>query len=86
MNNKVRNRPVLTVGDIVKSTAGRGCGRLYLVVEAVNCEYVRICDGRNRRIENPKLKKNLHLLRVGSTNLDISALCDAEIRKLLKEV
>lgn len=86
MNNKFGNRPVLTIGDIVKSTAGRGCGRLYLVVEAIDHEYVKICDGRNRKIENPKLKKNMHLLRVGSTELDVSALCDAEIRKLLKEV
>ncbi|MCI5892664.1 MAG: KOW domain-containing RNA-binding protein [Clostridiales bacterium] len=86
MNNKKGNRPVLSVGDIVKSTAGRGCGRLYLVVEEVDDEYVRICDGRSRKLENPKLKKNMHLLPVGKVDIDTAALYDAEIRNLLKEV
>ena len=86
MNNTNAKRPALSVGDIVKSTAGRGSGQLHLVVEVVDHEYVRICNGRNRKIKNPKLKKNLHLEYVGKSDFDMTALQDAKIRKLLKEV
>lgn len=78
------NRPELSVGDIVKSTAGRGSGRTFLVIAKVSHEYVRICDGRTRKLKNPKLKKNLHLTLVGHTEADMTSLSDAEIRKLLK--
>lgn len=79
-------RPKLAVGDIVRSTAGRGRGRTYLVVEAIDDEYVKICDGRHRKIANPKRKKNLHLVLVAKSEADSARLNDAEIRKILKEV
>lgn len=85
MREKTKNRPEPAVGDIVKSTAGRGSGRTFLVIEKVSHEYVRICDGRTRKVENPKLKKNLHLTLIGHTDVDINSLSDAEIRKLLKQ-
>ena len=47
----------LTVGDIVKSTAGRGSGRIYLVVKSLENGYVYISDGKTRKINNAKLKK-----------------------------
>lgn len=80
-------RPKLAVGDIVRSTAGRGSGRTYLVVETVDHEYVKICDGRLRKTANPKRKKNLHLvLAAKSGAADAAKLSDSEIRKILKEV
>ena len=83
---KNSKRPQLAVGDIVRATAGRGCGRAYIVVEKTDDEYVKICDGKLRKTENPKLKKNLHLVKTGKTAEDASNLSDAEIRKILKEV
>ena len=81
----------LTVGDIVKSTAGRGIGRTYLVVKSLDNGYVHISDGKTRKINNVKLKKNKHLVKLGSIDdLDFinspGGTADAEIRKILKEV
>lgn len=81
----------LTVGDIVKSTAGRGIGRTYLVVKSLDNGYVHISDGKTRKINNAKLKKNKHLVKLGSIDdLDFinspGGTADAEIRKILKEV
>ena len=79
----------LTVGDIVKSTAGSG--RIYLVVKSLENGYVHISDGKTRKINNAKLKKNKHLVKLGNVD-DLGFLnapggtADAEIRKILKEV
>lgn len=81
----------LTVGDIVKSTAGRESGRIYLVVKSLENGYVHISDGKTRKINNAKLKKNKHLVKLGNVD-DLGFLnapggtADAEIRKILKEV
>ena len=64
----------LTVGDIVKSTAGRGSGRIYLVVKSLENGYVYISDGKTRKINDLDF-----LDAPGGT-------ADAEIRKILKEV
>ena len=81
----------LTVGDIVKSTAGRGSGRIYPEVKSLENGYVHISDGKTRKINNAKLKKNKHLVKLGNVD-DLGFLnapggtADAEIRKILKEV
>lgn len=81
----------LQSGDIVKSTAGRGSGRIYLVVKSLENGYVHISDGKTRKINNAKLKKNKHLVKLGNVD-DLGFLnapggtADAEIRKILKEV
>lgn len=81
----------ITAGDIVKSVAGRGSGRVYLVVKSLGNGYVYISDGMTRKINKAKLKKNKHLVKLGSIN-DLNFLdspggtVDAEIRKILKEV
>ena len=81
-------RPALSVGDIVKATAGRGSGRRFLVVGVVDKEYVRISDGDTRKLARAKLKKNLHLTLCGRVD-DTGFLtapggtADSEIRKIL---
>lgn len=53
------------IGEIVNAKAGRDKGN-YFVVISVDGEYVKICDGRRRKLENPKKKKLKHLrLKVG---------------------
>jgi len=46
--------------DIVISRNGRDEGKRFLVVRAEE-EYSLIADGKNRRVEKPKRKKNKHL-------------------------
>ena len=47
--------------DIVLSINGRDEGKRFLVIDTDN-EYSLLADGRNRRVEKPKRKKNKHLI------------------------
>ena len=46
--------------DVVISLKGRDKGRMLIVVGTED-EYSLIADGKGRRIDNPKRKKNKHL-------------------------
>lgn len=46
--------------DVVRSLAGRDSGELFFV-SALEGEYARIVNGRDRRLEKPKRKKLKHL-------------------------
>lgn len=47
-------------GQIVKSKAGRDKDELFLIID-IQGEYLYLVDGRYRKIENPKMKKNKHV-------------------------
>ena len=47
--------------DIVISLNGRDGGKRFLVVGTNEASYSFLADGKGRRIEKPKLKKNRHL-------------------------
>ena len=49
------------IGKVVYSKAGRDAGGYYIITSVLNEEYVYICDGNLRKIENPKKKKVKHL-------------------------
>jgi len=49
------------LADVVISINGRDAGKRFIVVETKE-EYSLIADGKGRRIEKPKLKKNKHLM------------------------
>jgi len=51
----------IDLADIVVSLNGRDVGKRFIVVETRD-EYSMIADGKGRRIEKPKLKKNKHLV------------------------
>ncbi|TJX14083.1 hypothetical protein E9840_07360 [Tissierella creatinini] len=51
----------LTVGQVVKSRAGRDNGKIFLVLKVINDQYVHIVDGDLRKLNNPKKKKVRHL-------------------------
>lgn len=57
----------MKIGTIVRSTAGRDAGRLMTVVGFPREGYCFICDGRLRKVEQPKLKKLRHLESVGES-------------------
>ena len=46
-------------GDIVRSTNGRDRDRALFVLE-VDGDYLRLVDGKSRRLEHPKRKKKKH--------------------------
>lgn len=54
-------------GSVVRSTAGRDQGRLFLVVGEVDGLHVLLSDGRTHTVGKPKKKKRRHLRATGRT-------------------
>lgn len=80
----------LEVGQIVKSKSGRDKGRLFIIYEIVDDQYVKLVDGDLRKLENPKLKKVKHLSIYNTVVAEINEkldsdieLYDSHIRKIL---
>ena len=51
----------ISIGSVVYAGAGRETGGLFLVV-GIEDDYVLIADGKRRRIEAPKRKKQKHVI------------------------
>jgi hypothetical protein len=54
------------VGQAVKSKAGRDKGSIFFVIRVVDENYVMVADGDMRRIDNPKLKKIKHIVKLST--------------------
>ena len=63
------------LGRVVYSTAGRDSGKLFIVLEQIDENYVLISDGKLRTEEKPKKKKLKHLM--------VTVQVAEDIRKLL---
>ena len=61
---------------------GKDKGKTFLVVKTEN-EHSYIANGRRRKAEKPKKKKNKHLEIIGKT--DCSVLTNKEIKKKINE-
>ena len=57
--------------DIVKSTAGRDKGKLFVVLD-VEGEFLLLADGKTRKVEHPKRKKRRHVLFVSAEKTRLS--------------
>ena len=53
-------KSTFSLGDLVLSKAGRDGGEIFLVVD-IDDDYVKIVNGKYRKISNPKKKKIKHL-------------------------
>lgn len=74
----------MTTGQIVRAKAGRDKGMLFVVMGREE-RYVFLCDGKNRTIESPKKKKDIHVAPT-KTLLDPNEIkTDKAIRKALRE-
>lgn len=81
----------MELGQIVYSIRGRDSGRFYVVVEKVDSDFVKIADGKLRRVKSPKLKKIKHLKTRGEVLEKISEklksnvqVFDAELKSALR--
>jgi len=79
------------VADIVVSLNGRDAGKRFIIIGTED-EYSLIADGKNRRYEKPKRKKNKHLKYEGIANDIIAAkltevgnVTNNEIRRTLAQ-
>ena len=79
----------IDIADIVKSINGRDEGKYFLVIGTED-EYSLIADGKSRRVEKPKRKKNKHLKLEDKSDVQIAAkliggekITNNEIRRTL---
>lgn len=82
----------IRIGSIVFSKAGRDTGKFFLVTEIVDDSYVKIVDGKLRRLEKPKTKKIKHLKATGDISeklrekiLSEQVIYDAEIYSVIRK-
>lgn len=83
----------LSLGSVVVSTQGRDEGRLYLVSENIDKDYVLVVDGDIRKFANPKKKRIKHLKAMGEVCDTIAdklktqkKVFDAEVYSALKTI
>ncbi len=72
------------VGVIVKSKAGHRKGCNFAVVK-IDKNYVYICDGKERKLENPK-KKNIKHISVTAKSIDLFNISNKKLKTLLNEL
>ena len=60
------NRIPIEVGSVVRSMAGRDEGRLFIVVQEVDADFVMIANGDLRKLDRLKKKRRKHLRATGS--------------------
>ena len=51
--------------DLVEVTAGRDKGKYFAVIKVTEDNCLLVCDGKNRRVENPKRKNPKHIKTTG---------------------
>ena len=81
----------LKIGQIVKSKAGRDKERIFLICQVVDEQFVLVCDGNLRKLNNPKKKKVKHLMIYNTVLTEFAEklqrnenLNDAYVKKLLE--
>ena len=52
----------ITIGQVVKSKAGRDKGRVFLIYDIIDSQYDFVVDGDLRKLDKPKKKKIKHLI------------------------
>ena len=79
------------LGRLVKSTAGRDCGRFFVVVGKFDEKYILLADGDLRPIEAPKKKKLKHIEDMNILSEELKErllrrehIQNAELRKIKK--
>ena len=79
------------VGQVVRSTAGRDKGQFMVVVAVVDENFTLVCNGKLRKVSNPKKKRIKHLAKTNHIVIEIhekilngNKITNAEIRKILE--
>lgn len=76
-------------GEIVQSQSGHDAGRIHYVLEAEE-DFLRLVDGKHRKIEAPKRKRRKHVISLGIWTHPVTdriqkgdLVLDSEIRRAL---
>lgn len=73
----------IKVGSVVRARAGRDKDSYFVAVE-LNDGFVKIADGRTRKLEKPKLKNIKHISPTHRV-IDTEQLTNKKLRKILAE-
>ena len=68
-------------GRIVRALAGRDSGRFFAIVD-IGEKFVKIADGKTRKLDNPKTKSLKHLM-LTNTVTDMEGITDKKLKKVL---
>lgn len=68
-------------GRVVRALAGRDGGRFFVIVD-IDGKFVKIADGKSRKLKEPKTKSLKHLM-LTNTVTDIDGITDKQLRKVL---
>lgn len=79
------------IGKIVYSKAGRDQGRMFIIFNVIDDDYVSIVDGDLRTVEKPKKKKLKHLYITNEVMEDVkewiisnNSISNIKVRRFLK--
>lgn len=82
----------IEIGSVVRSLAGRDQGRLFVVVQEVDSDFVMVANGKLRGMDRLKKKRRKHLKPTGSVVEELRdrladglTVEDHEIRSWLKK-
>ena len=73
-------------GEFVIANAGKDKGECFVVLSVEN-QFLYLCNGKNRKVSNPKKKQIKHVLKAGAYDgqiikrLEDSNLTDRQIRR-----
>ncbi len=67
------NKLPIGIGSVVQSKAGRDAGRLFIVVQEVDADFVMIANGDLRKLDRLKKKRRKHLKPTGSVAEELRA-------------
>ena len=70
----------LTVGQLVKSRAGRDKGIYFIVLEIIDEKHILIIDGEARKLDNPKQKKIKHMIIYNTVIPEFKEKLDSKVK------
>lgn len=71
-------------GQVVRSKKGRDEGKVFVITEIIDDDFLFIVDGKLRKLDRPKKKKVKHLyIYKDVIDLNVKDLNDSYIRKKL---
>ena len=73
----------MSLGSVVKSTAGHDKNRFYAVVK-IEKNYIWIADGKERKLAKPKRKNPKHIAKTNTVLTFSDITSDSKLRVLLR--
>ena len=74
----------LLKGQVVRSKKGRDEGKVFVIIDIIDKDYLYLVDGKLRKLDRPKKKKVKHLyIYKDIIDLDVIDFNDSYIRKKL---